>query len=276
MFLKLDALDNQLKTVPDAIKPVKKLHGICHSIKEFINDLEALEGEAVFMGPNGLHPVVFFLAKYFEVLYLATLETAYEITLEDVMDIFEVIEPLEQILLGRILTFRAEVPRVLYDPFGIRRLCEKLFLKRDLLGVAESSDRYSILDLNLSTATYLDFKEILIGDFGHTSDPAQVKPECLMTGEHGLDGFLEKIVYPMVDGMMVGHVSYLIISCILRNVCGVLTQALDNYNKADGKKPSNNTQKAKASGPGYNTRSAGKKRSFQYIARSIRIQPKGC
>jgi hypothetical protein len=139
------------------------------------------------------------------------------------------------------------VPRYTYDPPGFAELQEVLQKSRHRFGVcqifsgfylshslhqeAEITDRLSVLDLLVGHDGVAAFATSLEADFGSTTSARLIRASSLLVGPHGIDGFLEKIVIPLLDSMPTNDPSYIPLRALLGTFCGELAIKMTNYTK---------------------------------------------
>lgn len=75
------------------------------------------------------------------------------------------------------------------------------------------------------------FAASLEADFGSTTIAREIRPSSLLLGRHGIDGFVENIVNPVLDVMSTDDGSYLPLRALLGTFCAELATKMVNFTK---------------------------------------------
>ena len=95
---------------------------------------------------------------------------------------------------------------------------------------ANEEDRLQVLHLRVSVDSVVIFQETLISDFGGlTAESMQFHQ--LLTGPHGLDGFMSLIIDELLDSLPTTHENYQSLFDLLGPFCGQLARKMRNWKK---------------------------------------------
>ncbi|KAJ7603861.1 hypothetical protein DFH06DRAFT_1392519 [Mycena polygramma] len=219
------------------------------------------------LGPNGLQPFITFLYR----LYRATINWTPRLPYEDLARYVAIINSFATPIHAGVLHLRATVHRSVFDPPGFAELQEVLKKSRHRFGEAEISDRLVVLDLRVGHDGVAAFATSLEADFGSITSARAIRTSSLLVGPHGIDGFVEKILIPLLDSLSPDDPSYLPLRAMLGTFSGELSTKLVNFTKTQGKKKRTETNDAEdgpdggsASAGGYKTRSKTGGQGSQY------------
>ncbi|KAJ7909557.1 hypothetical protein B0H13DRAFT_2330262 [Mycena leptocephala] len=208
------------------------------------------------LGPHGLQPFIDLLYG----LYNVTINWTPRLSDPDLALLIAIIDTFATPIYAGLLHLRTSVPRYTYDPPGFAELQEVLQKSRHRFGEADIADRLSVFDLLVGHDGVAAFATSLEADFGSITSARLIRASSLLVGPHGIDGFLEKIVIPLLDSMPTDDPSYIPLRALLGTFCGELAIKIANHTKTQGKKKRNDTGDAGGgkdggSGGGYETRS---------------------
>ncbi|PPQ75955.1 hypothetical protein CVT26_005783 [Gymnopilus dilepis] len=217
------------------------------------------------LGPHGLHPVIFFLQKFTHVIYMLNSHKVCTLDFDESFHFLNIGNELANTLARRITVFLGNVPRILFDPFSVRMLKLELIQleKKTFLRVASRDDEPALFHARLQDQDYESMKELLHGYLGHHMQGDRMKEEMLLTGIHGLDGFLERIVEYVLDTLPMSSPHYKDILFLVEACCLGLRHLAEQRLKRDSNKPRREDARTStdipqghpSSGTGYNTRS---------------------
>ncbi|KAJ7067740.1 hypothetical protein B0H15DRAFT_958165 [Mycena belliarum] len=215
------------------------------------------------LGPQGLQPFIDFLHR----LYITTIEWTPKLLDADLAAFIAILDALATPIHSALLHFRVTVPRTKYDPRGFAELQEVLGKARHKFGEADASDRLVVLNLLVGRDGVEAFASSLEADFGSITAARSIRVSSLLLGPHGIDGFLNKVVIPLLDILPPSDPSYYSLHPLLGTFCGELATKMTNYTKAQGKKKFPDTTEKDghaAGGAGYDTRSKKSAQGSQY------------
>ncbi|KAJ7312339.1 hypothetical protein DFH08DRAFT_448629 [Mycena albidolilacea] len=221
------------------------------------------------LGPNGLQPFINFLHR----LYNATVHWTPRLSDRELDRCIAIIDRFATPIHNGVLHLRTSIARSVYDPPGFAELHDALAKHRHKLGEADYSDRLAVLDLRVGHDGVPAFATSLEADFGSTTSARAIRPSSLLVGPHGIDGFVEKIVIPLLDSMSPDDVSYSPLRTLLGTFCNELATKLVNHSKTQGKKKrtdaTDSTDQRDGGGSGgYETRSKNRGPASQYNTRN--------
>ncbi|KAJ7795295.1 hypothetical protein B0H14DRAFT_3554849 [Mycena olivaceomarginata] len=184
------------------------------------------------LGPNGLQPFINFLHR----LYNATVHWTPRLSDRELDRCIAIIDRFATPIHNGVLHLRTSIARSVYDPPGFAELHDALAKHRHKLGEADYSDRLVVLDLRVGHDGVPAFATSLEADFGSTTSARAIRPSSLLVGPHGIDGFVEKIVIPLLDSMSPDNASYSPLRTLLGTFCNELATKLVNHSKTQGKR----------------------------------------
>ena len=76
-----------------------------------------------------------------------------------------------------------------------------------------------------------EFTDCLKKDFGSVMDMSDMSVTALIMGPHGLDGFLSRILDPLLDTLPITHSSYNDLYKLLSTICKELAKKISNHKK---------------------------------------------
>jgi hypothetical protein len=83
----------------------------------------------------------------------------------------------------------------------------------------------------MATAAVEDVVACLITDFGSTNTVADIRDDALVFGQDGIDGFMQHVVYHVVDVMPSNSPTYLPLLAVLKEFCLTLAVRIEKYSK---------------------------------------------
>ncbi|KAJ7059254.1 hypothetical protein C8F01DRAFT_1301734 [Mycena amicta] len=224
----------------------------------------------VYFGPYGFGAVADFLSRLLDDACRQPLSSA------EFQHVYTYVENAATSMRAHILAFRSHWVRDEYDPDGVARLVRVMrdhrakFPNRDVFDDGELTS----LRLDMATVNVEVLVAALVTDFGSTNTPSDIRSNSLTMGPEGIDGFMDHVVYYIVDTLPTDAITYIPLLAIVQEFCLTLAGKMEGFSKADGKKPANKKPKSKgkkrkASGPledpapppggsGYGTRSKGR------------------
>jgi hypothetical protein len=88
-----------------------------------------------------------------------------------------------------------------------------------------------MLDLRVGHDGVAAFATSIEADFGSTTNARVIRTTSLLVGPHGIDGFVDKIVIPLLDSFSPEDPSYVPLCALLGNFCGELAIKMLNFTK---------------------------------------------
>jgi hypothetical protein len=76
-----------------------------------------------------------------------------------------------------------------------------------------------------------EFADCLKKDFGSIDDASRMSAMALVMGPHGLNGFLDEIIDPLLDTLPINHPSYSNLMALLSTFCKELARKISNHRK---------------------------------------------
>ncbi|KAJ7823892.1 hypothetical protein B0H14DRAFT_3729665 [Mycena olivaceomarginata] len=172
------------------------------------------------LGPDGLLPFINFLHR----LYNATVHWTPCLSDRELDRCIAIIDHFATPIHNGVLHLRTSIARSVYDPPGFAELHDALAKHRHKLGWW-----YSIC-VSATTVFRLLLPSLKAG-FGSTTSARAIQPSSLLVGPHGIDGFVEKIVIPLLDSMSPDDASYSPLRTLLGTFCNELATKLVNHSK---------------------------------------------
>ncbi|KAJ7030775.1 hypothetical protein C8F04DRAFT_1397621 [Mycena alexandri] len=127
------------------------------------------------------------------------------------------------------------VDRENYDPPDVAGVRKILRTRRTIFATADEDERFTVLNLSVSRDDPETFVIRVNKDFYIDDEGNIVSDECLLVGEHGIDGFMA-LVDELLDVLPVSHGSYEALYEALVGTCGALNRRMTNYNKSHSRK----------------------------------------
>ncbi|KAK7034872.1 hypothetical protein R3P38DRAFT_3493171 [Favolaschia claudopus] len=194
------------------------------------------ESESMFdtqfqLGPFGLGPII----EFFQRIYTLVMNWMPRLPYVELAGFVSVINTFVVPIYDGVLRFRAATPRIAFDPEPFAKLRETLQKHRHRFGDADFEDRLAVLDLLVTRDDVPVFANTLEADFGSATSSTAIRPAALLVGPHGIDGFIEKIIDPLLDTMPSTHPSYRPLMALLGNFCNELSRRMINFSKSAGK-----------------------------------------
>ncbi|KAJ6611568.1 hypothetical protein B0H10DRAFT_1952985 [Mycena sp. CBHHK59/15] len=196
-------------------------------------DLNTEDGQAQFtskfsLGPFGLAPFIGLLHRF----YVLTINWKPRLPHIEIQGFVSVLNSFLTPIYAALLHFRSTIPRTSYDLAGSSTLREILQKHGHKFGEADASDRLLVLDLLVTSANVEAFVTTLEADFGSATAASAIRPSALLFGPHGIDGFVEKIIDPLLNTMPSTHPSYRPLMSFFTNFCAEITRKMTNFTKA--------------------------------------------
>ncbi|KAH6890942.1 hypothetical protein BKA70DRAFT_1441590 [Coprinopsis sp. MPI-PUGE-AT-0042] len=231
-------------------------------------DSETILKKSFKLGPQGVTPIISFLHGAHQLLITrldsssssSTDRRSFAIALEE-------LEPLASALLMLVTKFRSIVPRVYWDPHGMRDLRVSMKDGEKYFPRASFGQRYSILVLNIFEDSPEAFAGALVKDFGSLDNCAHIHDSNIKIGEYGMTGFLD-MMSAFLDDVPCNNDRWIGLFPMFLRMCSVLSQKAGNIRKnhARNERKSQSKENSKKGGkeeqegkPGerqYSTRSA--------------------
>ncbi|KAK7034255.1 hypothetical protein R3P38DRAFT_2617291 [Favolaschia claudopus] len=204
------------------------------------------ESESMFdtqfrLGPFGLGLII----EFFQRIYTLVMNWMPRLPYVELSGFVSVINTFVVPIYDGVLRFRAATPRIAFDPEPFAKLRETLQKHRHRFGDADFEDRLAVLDLLVTRDDVPVFANTLEADFGSATSSTAIRPAALLVGAHGIDGFIEKIIDPLLDTMPSTHPSYRPLMALLGNFCNELSRRMINFSK-DGSESSEKRYKTRS------------------------------
>ncbi|KAJ7689874.1 hypothetical protein B0H16DRAFT_1487098 [Mycena metata] len=106
-----------------------------------------------------------------------------------------------------LLNFRTLVDREHSDPPDVAGVRKILCTRRAIFGTADEDERFTVLNLSVSRDDPETFVIRINKDFYIDDQGNILSDECLVVGEHGIDGFMS-LMDELLDVLPVSHGSY--------------------------------------------------------------------
>ncbi|KAK7025865.1 hypothetical protein R3P38DRAFT_3193490 [Favolaschia claudopus] len=200
-------------------------------------DITTDDGEDQFhanfrLGPAGLSPFIDLLHR----LYLLVINWTPRLPHVEVVGFVSIINSFVAPIYNAVLHFRDTTPRYRYDPPGFAALRETTQKLHHRFGEADPEDELAVLGCHVMHDNVEAFVTALEADFVSATSADAMKPSALLVGPYGIDGFLDKIINPLLDTMPAHHPSYRPLMSLLGHFSGELSRKMTNFNKASGKR----------------------------------------
>ncbi|KAJ7612920.1 hypothetical protein DFH06DRAFT_1344834 [Mycena polygramma] len=191
----------------------------------------ALHQKNFRLGSHGLEPIVDVLFRFRRFL------TAPDMFLPaaHLRGYVERVDTYGAAIYSGLLTFRGSVNRELYDPPAFAAVHKILRTRGQIFPAADPGERFSVLELSVFRDDPALFEIRLNSDF-QINEVGQISSnDCLLVGEHGIDGFMV-LVGHVLDLLPLTHGSYEALYNLFKGTCESLLPRLTNYTKSHGKK----------------------------------------
>ena len=96
---------------------------------------------------------------------------------------------------------------------------------------AEFKDKLRIAELRVNIHSVNEFEKAIIDDFGSATDASKMRPDALLIGDLGINGYLDNVVDELLNMLPLTHESYAALFDLLGTFSAALARKMRNWKK---------------------------------------------